>query len=536
MENKEGFYPYPSQRSSIYGKNGMVCASNPYAAQAGLDILKKGGNAIDAAIAVAASMPVVEPTCNGLGSDCFAIIYSKGRLHGLNASGRSPLSISIPALKDRGLDHIPSFGVVPIGTPGAVGGWMAMYEKFSTLSIEEIFEPAIDYAENGFPVSPIISKLWDMEIKNYEPFKDKKEFSGFFDTFTMDGKAPKAGEVFVNPDIGKTLREISKTKGASFYKGNIAEKIDTFIKKHGGFLTKEDLEIYSPLWVEPISTNYRGIDVWELPPNGHGISVLMALKILEKYEFVDRDSPETLHLQIEAIKLAMTDAAKYVTDPECMSVTIEDLLSDSYAKSRRDLIDEKVAIEAPPGIPHTPSTVYFCTADKYGNMVSMIQSNYRGFGSGIVVPGTGVSLNDRVENFSLEEGHDNILRGGKIPYHTIIPGFLTQGGKPLGPFGVMGGFMQPQGHLQILMNLIDFGLNPQAALDAPRFQWFGKKKIGLEAEFSDWLKTTLTGKQHNIKIQENYFDMGRGQIILRNSQGILCGGTEKRTDGYVAFY
>lgn len=528
-------YPHPSRRTAIYGANGMVASTSPLASQIGLDVLKKGGNAIDAALAVAATMPVVEPTSNGLGSDCFAIVYYKGALYGLNGSGRSAKNISIDALRSRGYEDIPTFGPIPVGLPGAVSGWMALHDRFASMDLEDLFEGAIGLAQEGFPLSPTIARLWQDEVEKYSPYKDDPAFAAFFEEFTLGGRAPREGEIFANPNLASSLRAIAATKGEAFYRGDLAQKISDFLGQHGGFLEKSDLEAHTPLWVDPISTNYRGIDVWELPPNGHGISVLMALEILEGYDLASLPLEKRLHLQIEAMKLAMVDAAKYVTDPDHMSTRVEDLLSRAYSSSRRSLIKDQ-ALDPLPGLPHCPSTVYFATGDREGNMVSMIQSNYMGFGSGLVVPGTGISLNNRVHNFSMDPCHDNCLVGGKRPYHTIIPGFLTKEGRALGPFGVMGAFMQPQGQAQVLVNMIDLGLNPQAALDGPRFQWLQGRDIELEEDFPPSLAQDLMERGHRIQIQKDPINMGRGQIILRQENGVYCGGTEKRADGYIAVY
>lgn len=530
-------YPYSSQRNLVYAKNGMACAGNPSTTAAGLKVLQKGGNAIDAAIAMAASLPVCEPTGNGLGSDCFAIVWYEGKMYGINGSGPAPKNASIQALKDRGYDKIPSYGIHPINVPGAVGGWCALHEKFGKLDLEEVFEPAISYAENGYPVSPNISKLWQEAYGIYSKYKDKKEFKGWFDTFAPNDTYLKPGELFVNKDLAKSLKLIAKTKGKAFYEGELADKIVDFMEKNDGFITKDDLKNYKPEWVTPISVNYRGYDVWQIPPNGHGITVLMALNILKQYEFDvnDKDSVDTLHKQIEAMKLAMADTAEYVTEPAYMRVSVDELLSDKYATIRKNEISD-MAIPPKCGDPKGASTVYFCCADKDGNMVSMIQSNFRGFGSGIVIPGTSISLNDRMENFSFDENHSNALVGGKRPYHTIIPAFLTKDNKAISAFGIMGGFMQPQAHVQWLMNVIDFGLNPQAAMDAPRFQWIGGMNVEMEQDYSNDTILKLRKKGHNILVQPDSWHMGRGQAIILGDDGILCGATEKRTDGHISCY
>ncbi len=528
-------YPYPSKRNVVYARNGMCNAGNPHAASAGLQTLLKGGNAVDAAVAMASAMPVVEPTGNGLGADCFVILWYEGKMYGLNASGPAPKSLSVAALKDRGFEKIPSYGVEPIDVPGAVAGWMALHERFGKLPLEEVMAPAIRYAEEGYPVTPNISRLWQEAFENYSKYRDRPEFQGWFDTFAPNNTWLKPGEMFRCPDMAKTLKEIAATKGESFYLGAIAEKIAAFFKEHNGFLTKEDLAAFKPEWVDPISLNYHGVDVWELPPNGHGITVLMALQILKDMRISERDCADTMHKQIEAMKLAMVDTAQYVAEPSFMKVSVDQLLSEDYAAKRRALINDQ-AIMPDSGDPGCPSTVYFCCADGEGNMVSFIQSNFRGFGSGIVVPGTGISLNDRAENFKFDENHANALAGGKRPYHTIIPGFLTQDGKPLGPFGIMGGWMQPQAHVQVVMNMIDWHLNPQQALDAPRWQWVGGKKVEVEQETPNYIIRQLQRMGHQIIVQPDPYHMGRGQVILRDENGVLCGATEKRTDGQIMSY
>ncbi len=528
-------YPYASKRHVVYARNGMCNAGNPHAASAGLQVLLKGGNAVDAAVAMASAMPVVEPTGNGIGADCFAIVWFKGKMYGLNASGPAPMANSVAALKARGHEKIPSYGVEPIDVPGCVGGWAALHERFGSMPLEEVMAPAIRYAEEGYPVTPNISRLWEEAFNIYSKYRDRPEFKGWVDTFAPNGTWLKPGEMFRSPDMAATLREIAATKGESFYRGAIAEKIDAFFKEHNGFLTKEDLAAYHPEWVEPISVNYRGYDVWELPPNGHGITVLMALQILKGFEFAERDCVETMHRQIEAMKLAMVDTARYVAEPSYMKVSVDQLLSEDYAARRRALIgDEAIMPEA--GDPGCPSTIYFCCADGEGNMVSLIQSNFRGFGSGIVLPGTGISFNDRAENFKFDEAHENALLGGKRPYHTIIPGFLTKDGKPVGPFGIMGGWMQPQAHVQVVQNMIEWHLNPQAALDAPRWQWVGGKNVEVEQDTPNHIIRLLQRRGHNIIVQPDPYHMGRGQVIVRSEDGVLCGATEKRTDGQIMSY
>lgn len=527
-------YPYNSKRNVIYAKNGMAASGNPQASAAGLEILRRGGNAIDAAVAMAAALPVVEPTGNGIGADCFALIYFEGKLYGLNSSGPAPKGLSYDSLVEKGYDKIPSYGVHPIDVPGSPAGWAAMSERFGKLPFEEVLQPAIDYARDGYVIQPNVARLWDEAYTTYSKFKDKAEFKPWFDTFSHNDGPYSAGEVFKSEDMASTLEKIAASKGEDFYKGELADKIDAFMKEHGGFLFKEDLSSYEPEWVEPIGTNYRGYDVWEIPPNGHGITVLMALNILKGYEFTHRDSVDTMHKQIEAMKLSFVDTQEYVAEPSRMTVTVEQLLSEKYAEDRRNFINDK-ALMPEIGDPSYSGTVYFAAADKDGNMVSMIQSNYRGFGSGIVIPGTGISLNDRAENFTFRPGHSNCVAGGVRPYHTIIPAFITKDGKAVSAFGIMGGFMQPQAHMQVAMNMIDFKLNPQAALDAPRWQWIGGKKVEVEQDTPNHIIRELQRMGHEIIVQPDPYHMGRGQvIILDEDNGVLMGGTEKRTDGYIA--
>lgn len=531
MKYKAMEYPHSSVRNIVYSKNAMVATSNPSAASAGLNVLREGGNAVDAAIAAAATMVVTEPTCNGLGSDMFAILHVNGKLHGINASGKSPSDISLEKLREKGYDKMPQQGVLSINVPGAVAGWVKLSEKFGNLPFERLLKDAIEYAEEGFAVSPKVADLWNTCFEKYSKCKGE-EFKPWFETYAPKGRAPFAGEIFVNKDIGKTLKNIAKTKGESFYKGEEAQKIAEFVKKYGGYLSEDDLKNYEPLWVDPISTSYRGYDIWEMPPNGHGITVLMTLKLLSQFNFDEKDE-EAVHKQIEALKLAYIDAKEYVADREYMKVTVKDLLSDNYMVKRRELIGEN-ALYPQVGTPGTGSTIYLATADKWGNMVSLIQSNYEDFGSGIVIPGTSIALNNRGANFNFIENHPNCLGGGKRSYHTIIPGFITKQGKALGAFGVMGGFMQPQGHVQVLTNMIDFNLNPQSALDMPRWQWTGEKRVEVEKDFPKKIIEGLKKRGHEIMVNEDWTDMGRGQIIIRNEDGVYCGGTEKRTDGTIA--
>ena len=529
-------YPYPSKRNCVYGKKGMVATSQPLAAQAGLDILKKGGNAIDAAIATAACLTVVEPTSNGIGSDAFALVWTKGELYGLNASGYAPSNISIEQLKALGYNEMPRFGMIPVTIPGTPKGWAKLSKRFGKLPLIDVLQPAIDYANHGYPISPTLGYHWENAFKIYQKNLKGPEFKNWFNTFAPLGRAPKIGEIWQSKDHAQTLKAIGETYADAFYKGNIADKIVDFSNKNNGFITKSDLINYEVDWVKPISIHYKDYDIWELPPNGQGLVALLALNILKNDTFETKDCTDTYHKQIEAMKLAFADGLAYITDPKYMKTSVEDLLSDTYAAQRRRLITDK-ALEPTPGMPPKSGTVYLATADEEGNMVSYIQSNYMGFGSGIVIPNTGIALQNRGHTFSLNPNDENALKPLKKTYHTIIPGFLTKDKQAVGPFGVMGGFMQPQGHMQVIMNSIDFKLNPQAALDAPRWQWIKGKSIAVEKTFDQQIIKDLILKGHDIKIDEQTSSFGRGQIIWRNPKtGVLVGGTESRTDGYIAVW
>ncbi|MFW5907600.1 MAG: gamma-glutamyltransferase family protein [Candidatus Natronoplasma sp.] len=527
-------YPYRSKRTVNYADNGMVATSQPLAAQAGLEMLKKGGNAVDAAVATAAALTVVEPTSNGIGGDAFAIIWKDGKIFGLNSSGPSPKELDIETVKEKGHEKMPKFGWIPVTVPGIPGAWSALCEEHGDLPFEEVLAPSIRYAEEGYPLSPVLGRYWKAAYGSYkEAVGDEDKFKHWFETFAPDGRAPEIGEIWKSEDHARTLREIGETKAESFYRGEIAEKIDEFSKKTGGFLDEDDLAGFSPEWVDPLSIDYRGHEVWELPPNGQGLIALQALNILKGFDFPHKDSIETYHKQIEALKLAFSDGKKGITDPDHMKVDPEELLSEDYAAERRRLIDEE-AVEPEPGRLTEGGTVYLAAADGQGNMVSYIQSNYMGFGSGLVVPGTGIALQNRGNTFSLDPSRANRLEPGKRTYHTIIPGFLTKGGDAVGPFGVMGGYMQPQGHLQVVMNTLDFDLNPQAALDAPRWRWEEGKKVHLEKRFPHHIGKALSRKGHKVNYSLDSGSYGRGQIIWKLKNGVYAGGTEPRTDGQIA--
>jgi gamma-glutamyltranspeptidase/glutathione hydrolase len=538
FDNSSLEYPYASRRSATYAKNGMVSTSNPLAAQVGLDILKRGGNAVDAAIATAAALTVVEPTGCGIGGDAFALVWMKDKLHGLNASSVAPQALTPEVVAAQGhSDKMPLYGWIPVTVPGIPAAWFALSQRWGKLSFKEVLQPAITLAEEGFPVSPTISMLWQRAANNFaNVLSDPVIRAAWFDTFTHDGRAPNAGDIFKSSAHAKTLQDIANTDAESFYRGELAEKIDQFSQKTGGMIRKQDLAAYQVEWVDPISVNYRGYDIWEIPPNGQGMVALMALNILKGFEFAERDCSRTFHHQIEAMKLAYTDGQAFITQPNCMPHSVGTLLSEEYANQRRALIGEH-AVAPSVGKPNSGGTVYLATADNEGNMVSFIQSNFHGFGSGVVVPDTGISLQNRGADYSLDPLHPNYLQPGKKSFHTIIPGFITKNQQAVGAFGVMGAYMQPQGHVQVVSNMIDFGLNPQAALDAPRWQWFGDKTVGVEQEVSHDVFSALQAQGHHIDWASDPTIYGRGQIILRHPKtGVLCGGTEKRTDGHIACY
>ncbi len=529
-------YRYPSQRRLVYGRRGMICSSQPLASQAGLEILKKGGNAFDAALAAAACLPVVEPMSCNIGGDGFALIWHEGKLYGLNASGPAPALLSVDHLKAAGYTEMPRYGWGAVTVPGVTSGWAEINKRFGALPLKDILAPAIAYAEDGFAVSPVVSALWQKNMAILKGALTPEQFELFAADFSIEGRHPNPGECFRYQGMADTLHELADTGCESFYRGALAERIDAYSRKTGGYIRKDDLAAYRAEWVEPVTTNYRGYDVWEIPPNGHGIVVLMALNILEQMEFTpDHDNAETIHRQMEAMKLAFSDGKRYVTDPAHMKATIDQLLSRDYAAKRRSLIGN-TALDPKPGNPFCGDTVYLNAADGEGNMISYIQSNYCPFGSGIPLPGTGILFHNRGNNFTMDETMENCVAPGKKPYHTIIPGFLTKDGKAVGPFGVMGGFMQPQGHVQVLMNLIDFHMNPQEALDAPRWMWTGGRTIDLEHGYRAETAYRLARMGHAIRIPTDSMSFGRGQIIFRDENGTLCGATEPRTDGTVAVW
>lgn len=532
-------------RSEVIAQHGMACTSQPLATQVALDILKAGGNAIDAAIAANAVLGLVEPTGNGIGGDLFAIIWDaqSEQLYGLNASGRSPRSLDLAYFKEEGYEQIPAYGPLPVSVPGCVDGWFELHERFGSMEVEKIFQPAIKYARKGFPVTELIAHYWAGGARALSRFPNIKE------VYMPGGKAPAKGEIFKNPYLANTLELIAEGGRDAFYRGDIARTIDRFMKEQGGFLSYEDMASHTSEWVEPVSTNYRGYDIWELPPNGQGIAALQILNILEGFDIAAMGfgSAEYIHHFVEAKKLAFEDRALYYADPAFNELPVEELVSKSYAQKRRELIDpDRASRSLSAGKIEHGNTIYMTVADEKGNMISLIQSNYRGLGSGMCPPGLGFILQDRGELFSLEEGHYNVYEPGKRPFHTIIPAFITKGGKPLMSFGVMGGSMQPQGHAQIVVNMIDFGMNLQEAGDAPRIRHGGSSQptgqkmtdggmVNLESGIPYKSIRALVRRGH--KVQYAVGGYGGYQAILWNEEnGVYFGASESRKDGQAAGY
>lgn len=532
-----------ASRSEVIGQNGMVATSHPLATQIGLDILKQGGTAVDAAIAANIALGLMEPTGNGIGGDLFAIVWDakSKKLHGLNASGPAPQNISIEYFTENNLKKIPSYGPLPVTVPGAVDGWVKLHEKFGKLEFKSLFSPTIEYANNGFPVTETIAYYLDRSKERFQNYPNFKK------VWLKNGRMPIKGEIFKNPQLARTLSIIAEKGRSGFYEGEIAQTIADFIQLQGGFLSYEDLSSFHSEWTPPVSSNYRGYDVWELPPNGQGIAALQILNILENYNLKKMGlfSSEYIHLFTEAKKLAFADRAKYYADPNFSNIPVKELISKSYAKERAKLINmKKAALADEPGILESGDTIYLTAADKYGNMISLIQSNYRGMGSGMMPPGLGFMLQDRGELFSLDKSHRNALQGGKRPFHTIIPAFVTLDGEPFMSFGVMGGATQPQAHAQIIINMVDFGLNLQEAGDAPRIVHSGSSqptdevmtnggKLSLESGFSKSIENELTAKGHKLEYQRGVFG-GYQAIMLKD--GVYYGASESRKDGQAAGY
>lgn len=538
-------------RSEVIATQGMAATSHPLASQVALDVLKRGGTAVDAAIAANAAIGLMEPTGSGIGGDLFAIVWDANtqKLYGLNASGRSPRSLTFEKLKSElaklNTKTIPPVGPLPVSVPGTVDGWFELHGRFGRLPMKELLQPAISYARDGFPVTEIIAEGWASNARILA------KYPNFAQTFMPDGRAPAKGEIFRNPLLASTLSEIANGGRDAFYQGDIAQRIEKYLRANGGYLTAADLAAHRSEWVEPVSTNYRGYDVWELPPNTQGVAALQMLNILEAYDLKSMGfgSADYLHLFIEAKKLAFEDRARYYADPQFAKIPLQALLSKEYAAKRRGLIDlKKAALEYPVDTRalDQSDTIYMTVADAAGNMVSLIQSNYRGLGSGMTPDGCGFILQDRGELFSLTPGHANVYAPGKRPFHTIIPAFITKDGKPWASFGVMGGGMQPQGHVQIVVNLIDFGMNLQEAGDAPRARHEGSSEptdermrdggeVLLEVGFAPEVVRALRARGHKVTVG-NDGGFGGYQAIRRNAEGVYFGASESRKDGAAQGY
>ena len=538
--------PFAS-RSEVIATNGMAATSHPLATQAALDILKIGGTAIDAAIAANAVLGLVEPTGCGIGGDLFALIWdaNKQELQGLNASGRSPKLLTLDYLKGQNLTEIPYLGPLPITVPGVVDGWFEMHDRYGRLSMLEIFQPAISYAENGFPVSEVVSWLWK------ENAQSRAEYEGFRKIFMPNGRAPTKGELFKNPALASTYKKIATMGRDEFYKGDIAKKIDAFMVKNDAFLRYDDLTGHSSEWVKPVSTNYRGYEVFELPPNTQGIAVLQLLNILEEFDLANMSfaSAEYIHTFVEAKKIVYEDRAKYYADPDFSDIPIEILITKEYAKKRRSLIDPNLASKEflPGDIKlENDDTIYLTVADKEGNMVSLIQSNYGDMGAGLTSDELGFSFQNRGQLFSLMTGHPNVYAPNKRPFHTIIPAFVTKDNKPWLSFGLMGGSMQPQGHAQILINMIDFGMNLQEAGDAARIRHVGSSqptdqkmnnggRLYLETSINETTREKLRKLGHNVATDTNVYG-GYQAIMWDKVNGVYYGASDPRKDGQAAGY
>jgi gamma-glutamyltranspeptidase / glutathione hydrolase len=528
---------WPGRNQPIIAANGMVATSQPLAAQVGLRVLQDGGNAVDAAVAMAAAATVVEPATSSLGGDAFALIWDGGRLHALNGSGRAPAGISVDLMRRQGHDAVPEHGWPSVTVPGVPACWRDMHQRFGSLPLTRLLEPAAAYAEGGHPVSPISVWHWRWQVDEVHPQVSGEEVAGFLELFAPAGRAPRVGEIWRNVDMARSLRLIAATDAEAVYRGEIAERIVRFAATTGGWISRDDLEAHSSTWVDPIKTRYLGHDVWEAPPNGQGIAALIALNILEGFDLSSspRSSERSIHLQVEAVKLGLTDARRYVTDPEREAVPTAELLSEEYTRRRRALIGEESLLPQP-GDPTRGDTVYLCAADAAGMMVSYIQSSNDAFGSHVVVPGTGIVLQNRGATFSLDPAHPNVLEPGKRPFHTIIPGFLTKDDHAIGPFGVMGGPMQPQGHVQVIVNTLDHGMDPQTCLDQPRWFWHRERRVLVEPALEAEVVEGLGRRGHDVRVWNELDAYGRGQVIWRLPSGTYIGGSDQRGDGQAAGY
>ncbi|MFP5417016.1 MAG: gamma-glutamyltransferase family protein [Actinomycetes bacterium] len=522
----------PGRRQPVFARNGAVATSQPLAAASGLDMLRRGGNAVDAAIAMAACLTVVEPCSNGLGSDAFALVWDSGRLHGLNGSGRAPAAVTAEKLRNRGLREVPAHGWDAVTVPGAVRAWADLHGRFGRLSFETVLEPAIGYATEGFLVSPVVAWGWSRGVHGATQRLRghlATASEAFLPLFAPAGSAPRPGELWRSEEMAATLTSIAESEGEEFYLGDLADRIATFARATGGILSSADLAGHASEWVDPIAAAYRDHEVWEIPPNGQGIAALIALAILDGFSPGDASD---WHRQVEAVKLALADTHALVADQQHVDVPVSELLSSEHAARRRALIAGR-ALDPTPVDPRPSDTVYLCAADAEGQMVSFIQSNFQGFGAEVVIPGTGISLQNRGAGFTLEPGHPNELAPGKRPFHTIIPGFLTRGGEPIGPFGVMGGHMQAQGHVQVALHTIDGGDDPQSALGRPRWFWdAAHARVEVEASAGPATLNHLRERGHRARFAEHAAIFGRGQAIWRLDGGGYVAGSEPRADAY----
>lgn len=511
---------------------GIVATSQSLAAQAGISMLQQGGNAIDAAIATAAALNVVEPMSTGLGGDAFALVYlSKSKeLKALNACGRAPSGASLAAMQRLGYKSMPATGIHSVTVPGTLDGWCTLLETCGTMSLKEVLAPAIRLAEEGFPVTEVISHWWQVHAEKL------RQNASAVRTYLPKGRAPEAGEIFQQPDLANTFKALARGGREVFYEGELADAIITCSEANGGFFTKQDLKDHKSTWVRPISIHYRGYDIYECPPNGQGLIVLLALNILKGFDLgsLGHNSAEYLHLLIEAIKLAFADGDQYIADPDFADIPLQGLLSRAYAEKRRRLISDRAILVPAAGIPEDGDTIYLAVTDSEGNSVSFINSLYNAFGSGVVVEGTGICLQNRGTLFSLASGHRNCIAPHKRPYHTIIPGMVFKSGRLLYTFGVMGGFQQPQGHVQLLLNLIDFGMGVQTALDAPRFRYFPGRGCAFEPGIAAEVIADLKKRGHPIVTLDDPYSQqfGGGQVIMVNPEnGAYIAGSDPRKDG-----
>lgn len=524
-------FSFPSRRSNVIAREGMVATSQPLAAEAGLEVLRAGGNAVDAAVATVATLCVVEPCSTGVGGDAFALIWdaAAGRLFGLNASGPAPQGLTAELVRGQGHTSFPTLGALPVTVPGSLRGWQLALERFGTLGLDTLLQRPYHYAHHGFPVSQRIARAWQHSTEKMSTHPDSRR------VWLPGGRAPRAGELFRNSEFAGTLRALMEDGVDAFYRGSIARQIADCVQAAGGVLTEDDLAGYTAEWVQPLSVPYGdGFEFYEIPPNGQGLTALLALNIASGFDLaaLGYGSADYYHTLIEATKLAFADAHAYVGDPRHVEVPLRGLLSESYTVERRAQVRLDASLPPTAGRPqHHGDTVYLTVADGAGNMVSWIQSLYMGFGSGLTAGTTGVQLQNRGANFSLEPGHPNEVGAGRRPYHTIIPGFITRNGQAWSSFGVMGGFMQPQGHLQVGLNLVAFGMDPQTALDAPRFNWLGDLEVALESSMPPDARAELAARGH-VPSPETAAYFGGGQVIVRDQEsGVLIGGSEPRSDG-----